>query len=65
MPLPPRLSSLWRNLFRKSQAEVVKDAIYGGLRDKAQPLIYFPIQGGNLLVARDGVRSAARGGNPP
>jgi predicted permease len=31
---------------------VVKDAIYFDLRDKAQPLIYFPSQGGNVLVAR-------------
>jgi ABC-type antimicrobial peptide transport system permease subunit len=31
---------------------VVKDAIYFDLRDKAQPLIYFPTQGGNVLVAR-------------
>ena len=31
---------------------VVKDANYGSLRDKARRLIYFPNQGGNLLVAR-------------
>jgi predicted permease len=31
---------------------MVKDAIYGDLRDKALPLIYFPSQGGNVLVAR-------------
>jgi putative ABC transport system permease protein len=31
---------------------VVKDANYGSLRDKARRMIYFPNQGGNLLVAR-------------
>jgi hypothetical protein len=31
---------------------VVKDANYGSLRDKAPRLIYFPGQGGNLLVVR-------------
>ena len=31
---------------------VIKDANYGSLRDKTQRLIYFPAQGGNLLVAR-------------
>jgi predicted permease len=31
---------------------VARDAVYGKLRDKARPLIYFPGQGGDLLVAR-------------
>jgi predicted permease len=33
---------------------VAKDANYGSLRDKTRPLIYYPSQGGNLLVARAG-----------
>ena len=31
---------------------VVKDANYGNLRDKTKPLIYFPSQGGTLVVVR-------------
>jgi predicted permease len=31
---------------------VARDAVYGDLRDKRRPLIYFPSQGGDLLVAR-------------
>ncbi|HEX7294964.1 MAG TPA: ABC transporter permease, partial [Pyrinomonadaceae bacterium] len=31
---------------------VVNDANYGNLRDKAKPLIYFPTEGGTLLVVR-------------
>ncbi len=31
---------------------VARDAVYGKLRDKARPLIYFPGQGGDVLVAR-------------
>jgi predicted permease len=31
---------------------VVKDANYGNLREKTRPLIYFPSQGGTLLVVR-------------
>jgi putative ABC transport system permease protein len=31
---------------------VARDAVYGKLRQKARPLIYFPGQGGDVLVAR-------------
>jgi predicted permease len=31
---------------------VARDAVYGNLRDKVQPLIYFPGQGGHVLIAR-------------
>ena len=31
---------------------VARDAVYGRLRDKTRPLIYFPGQGGDVLVAR-------------
>ena len=31
---------------------VVNDAIYGSLRDQTKPLIYFPTEGGTLLVVR-------------
>jgi predicted permease len=43
---PPRLT------YDTEIIGVVKDANYGSLRDKTRRLIYFPHQGGNLLVAR-------------
>jgi predicted permease len=38
---------------------VVKDANYGNLREKTKPLIYFPSQGGTLLVVRSSGPAAA------
>jgi predicted permease len=37
---------------------VARDAVYNNLRDKVRPLIYFPRQGGGLLVARAAVDPA-------
>ena len=31
---------------------VVKDSVYEGMRDKIRPLIFYPSQGGDLLIAR-------------
>jgi len=45
---------VWNESLQGEIVGVVKDAIHGngGLRDQARPLIYIPIQGGNVLVAR-------------
>jgi predicted permease len=37
---------------------VVRDANYGNLRGRTRPLIYFPAQGGTLLVVRAGEESS-------